>query len=585
MKKINLKIPEVIKKNFRFATLNFIFIIAFVNIFQTIFGPENSIVGVIFAIMMSASMARDLTAAPLKHLLTQAFVMTGMAGSAFLVSCLPPFPAFIINLTVIFLIIYAFTYEYSSHLYFPYILSYLFLVFISPITLEQLPRRLAGMLAGSVCIMIYQLFMGRNRAVETARDVLTSMIDAVCNSTASILKGNREVADLADLRQTVCQLSRTVYDRRKKILCISDASFSMIDAGRGLEHIVTVMNEIENPSMETGISLFQKIKAQMELYRSFIHEEIPTLPPLDRETFMTGEEPEIADVIYKDLVYVRDRLLHMTDPQKQAHYRKTVLSLKVRLLAALDVSPVRVIYALRVSLLLAFATLGVQLLQLPHGKWLLFTLASLSLPYADDVPAKLRKRITSTITGGLISFVYYSLIPSGAGRTVAMMLSGYVSFYFSDYTQTFACSTLGALGGAVFTSAFGFEEVGLIVLIRLGYICFGAMAAYLANCLLFPYKRSTATLQLWNKYKTVVDLLTRVCRSENVDPQLYYNLVIQAHLQEDKLSQNASAGGWNEIKGALAQCREKVHEAHRLHIAGREDAPTFEWRHLNMKHS
>ena len=49
---------ENVKDKFRFGTLSFIFIIAYVNIFQHIFGPENSIVGVIFTIMMSASMVR-----------------------------------------------------------------------------------------------------------------------------------------------------------------------------------------------------------------------------------------------------------------------------------------------------------------------------------------------------------------------------------------------------------------------------------------------------------------------------------------------------------------------------------------------
>ena len=68
MKHISLKVPEVIRRNFRFSTLDFLFIILYVNVFQFIFGPENSIVGVIFTIMMSASMARDLTATPFRHL-------------------------------------------------------------------------------------------------------------------------------------------------------------------------------------------------------------------------------------------------------------------------------------------------------------------------------------------------------------------------------------------------------------------------------------------------------------------------------------------------------------------------------------
>ena len=59
MSKSKRNITNVIKDNFRFSTLSFIFIIFYVNIFQILFGPENSIVGVIVTIMMSASMVRE----------------------------------------------------------------------------------------------------------------------------------------------------------------------------------------------------------------------------------------------------------------------------------------------------------------------------------------------------------------------------------------------------------------------------------------------------------------------------------------------------------------------------------------------
>lgn len=162
-----LKIPEVVKERFRFGTLSFIFILAYINVFQFIFGPENSIVGVIFAILMSASMVRDLTATPFRHLITQTFVLVWLALAAYWVNVLSSPLSFIINFVTLLVILYAFTYEYSSHLYFPYILSYLFLVFLSPVTANRLPVRLLAMAAGAVSIMLYQWFMGRNRVMET----------------------------------------------------------------------------------------------------------------------------------------------------------------------------------------------------------------------------------------------------------------------------------------------------------------------------------------------------------------------------------------------------------------------------------
>ncbi|WP_320408674.1 FUSC family protein [Candidatus Soleaferrea massiliensis] len=562
-KSIIERMRSSIKTNILEATLSFIFIIAYVNVFQMVFGAENSIVGVIFTIMMSASMVRDMTAAPLKHLLAQAAVLVWMGISACLVTVLPPAAAFVLNLATIFLILYAFTYEYSSHMYFPYILSYLFLIFISPVEPAALPKRLLGLLVGAASIILYQLFRGRKRVAETARDVLSSMIDDAVVSIRYLLGGEGKPADLDAVRRNLCKLSRTVYDRRKKALCISDASFSMIDAGRGIEHLIILLHDLQNPSSARNQELLSKTARLLAQYRAYVQKEIEQIPALDDTAFIQDETDAAESDFYHALAYVRGKLMHMSDPEKRTRYRKTMLSWSVRIKAALGVSEVRVVYALRVSVLLAVFTLIVQLLQLPHGKWLLFTLASLSLPYADDVGAKTSKRIIATVIGGMVSVAVYALIPSMAGRTAVMMFSGYLSFYFSQYTGTYACSTIGALGGAVIMDTFGWGAVGQVFAVRLCYIAVGAVIALAANCLLFPYKRSTATRQLVKKYTTTTELLARVCADNQTDTQLYYSLVIQAHLLEDKLSENAQASGWSEMQTLLVKCRQKVRDAHR----------------------
>ena len=563
MKHISLKVPEVIRRNFRFSTLDFLFIILYVNVFQFIFGPENSIVGVIFTIMMSASMARDLTATPFRHLVIQAFILIWMALASYWVVLLPAPISFTINFVTLLIILYVFTYEYSSHLYFPYILSYLFLVFISPINAQQVPKRLAAMLAGALSIMLYQWFMGRNKVVETARDVLTEMIDEVCKACTYAAGETSEKGDRGIMRRKLCRLGHTVYDRRKKALCISDASFSMIAAGRGLEHLLILIKELSETLSEQEKSSLLYISGQLKIYRGFLSQETDSLPPVDTKMFAGIEEGKAALRLYHALFYIRDRLLHMTDPENKGRYKKTALSLKTRLETALDFSPVRAIYAVRTALLLSLGTVLVQAMALPHGKWLLFTLASVSLPYADDVPVKIKKRVLATIAGGLASVLIYSFIPWPAGRTAAMMISGYISFYFTDYAQTFACSTVGAIGGAVFMHAFGLQDVGSMFLIRIGYILIGASIGYLANCLIFPYKRARATRQLWKKYTSVTELLSRITRKQQIDSQLYYNLVVQSYLLEEKLGQNANFEKWEEFPKVLSAHQKKILYVHK----------------------
>lgn len=112
-------------------------------------------------------------------------------------------------------------------------------------------------------------------------------------------------------------------------------------------------------------------------------------------------------------------------------------------------------------------------------------------------------------------------------------------------------------------NAFGWEAVGQIFGIRLGYVLLGILIGWIANCLFFPYKRKQATKQLWKKYIHTTQLLTQICHKENTDHQLYYNLVIQAHLLENKLLENAKALNWDGAKDLMAKCREAVRLAHR----------------------
>lgn len=340
----------------------------------------------------------------------------------------------------------------------------------------------------------------------------------------------------------------------------------MIDAGRGLENLVLLLYDLEGPITAARTTVLQQISVHLTAFQSFICGETNKIPEPDIEDLsITGDQQ--TESLCQCLSYIRSHLLQMSLPEKRSSYQKTLLSLSVRLKAALNVSPVRVTYALRVSCLLALSTLLVQTLHLPHGRWLLFTLASVSLPYADDVGSKAQKRILATLIGGAVSIAAYSLFSSSALRTVVMMLSGYLSFYFVDYAATFACSTVGALGGAVL-NAFGWQAVSSVVLIRFGYIVAGVLIALLANRVLFPFYRKKATKQLFQKYISTTGLLSKICQSDQWDPQLYYSLIIQSHLLEEKLAENAAFLNWTGAAEILEACRQKVREAHRSSSSG-----------------
>lgn len=536
------------RKKYKSAILNFIFIVGFITIFQTIFGAENSIVGVTLTILMSASMLRDMTAEPLRHLLLQAVILMLTALSACLVNVLDPWLAVVINFCTAFIILYTYTYEHSTHMYFPYILSYLFFIFITPVSLTQLPKRLIGMAVGALCIIAYQMVMGRKRIVNTTRSVLDHMLSETIECIDEMNTGNIDNARAHRVRKELYELSRLVYERRKKVLCISDAGIAMLNCGRSMEYLLL---QISDETLDE--EQLQLLKQQLNEFKEVINEK----NDLSAKIITIKNEQ-----IDKNLQFMYQNLQAMNEQTNRSHYNQTSLSLVVRLKALFGYSEVRMNYALRVAFLIALFTLLTQLLQLTYGKWLLFTLASVSLPYTDDIKPKARKRLIATIVGCTISVIAYTLLPASGARTGIMMASGFMSFFFADYVGTYAMSTIGALGGAVFISAFTLNDITQIAMIRISYIIIGIVIAWLFNCILFPYSRKKATAKLCEKYAQTTDLLSDLTMRENSDSQLYYGLMIQVHLLEEKIVQNALAEDWHGIYDFLREVNLKYVHAH-----------------------
>lgn len=548
---------ESVKKNFRFATLDCIFILLFISIFALVFGSSNSIVGVIFAVLMGASLQRDYTNAPIKHFCILAVVMMLMCIAACYVAILNPYIALPINLLVSFAILYSYTYEYSSHLYFPYILSYLFLIFITPVQPVDLPIRLLSVLVGCLSVFIYHFVLKRNDAWKSVKGTLSEIIDITIYNIILIISNKSDSINDTQLRKCVCRLSRLIYDRRKNSYHISDAAFAAIDTARGLENLTVLLNTL---TADKDSDLLKEISLTLDSFKEFLSGKTTSIAPIAQDAYRYNQT---AQELYTLMEYVRVHLLRMSEKDKRRRYRKSSVSLLSRIRSVVQFSSVRFIYALRVAVLLSLFTMAVQILNLPHGKWLLFTIASVSLPCADDVASKAYKRLFATLVGGIISFVLFSAISNPTLRTLIMTLSGYFSFYFADYKTNYACATVGALGGAMFATSFGVADVGMMVGIRLGYIVIGILIAVIANQVLFPITSKRINQNLMKKYTQTTTLLTTLCTDEHVDAQIYYNLVIQSNMMEESLMQYAEKENQGSIISDLIICRSKVRTAHR----------------------
>lgn len=541
--------------------LNFLFIVLFIQVFQHFFGADNSVIAIILTILMGICAGRDVTASPVKHFLLQFLLFAFLATAACFSVALGPWLAIPINLVATFVVLYAYTYEYSHHLYFPYLLSYLFLLYISPVPPTGLPLRLGAIAVGSACMVLYALVLCYRNLRKPVRRDLAALLDEA-RLAADSAEGESAAADREPaVRRILYRLSKNADDRRLGPYRFPESALAALDAGRGLENLILCLRGAARQNLEAGAK--EALLGAIDDLQVYLRKPARGIPEWTQTPFTDNETTR---QLYDNLCFVRRRLL---DLRRRSPRRRepSALSLSTRLKSALGYSPVRLVYALRAAVLLTVFIVPVQFLHLAHGKWLLFTLASVSLPYAEDVLPKARKRFLATILGGAAGWILFSLSPDPTYRTAVMMASGYLSFYFSDYLGNYACATVGALGGAVFAGAVGWGEVGAMFGLRLAYILLGIGIACAANLLVCPFHRRRASENIYRQYRRTGELLADLS-DLRLDRQSYYGLVIHNNLLEQKLLDNARDSGGKALDETVFAVRERIRRAHRALCRG-----------------
>lgn len=131
------------KKTVITNTAIFIFVIAFVLVFKSIFGADNKIMGVTTIVVVFMLLGRDFTGEPLKN--TVKFVSVNLLiGIGAAIAVRNMWLAIPINFIVVFVFSYIFTYNLRQPLYFPFCMQYLYLL-STPVPFNQLGIRLIAL--------------------------------------------------------------------------------------------------------------------------------------------------------------------------------------------------------------------------------------------------------------------------------------------------------------------------------------------------------------------------------------------------------------------------------------------------------
>lgn len=158
------------KKKIVANTINYLLILLFVNLFATIFGGSNTLIGVTIVVAVSILKQEDLT----KNLYVNLMKLLGINLISGIFAHLASnniYLGLVLNFSILLIMGYVLTSKLNKVKLLPFGLQYLFML-CTPVTGIDFVKRLLGLATGAFLIMLVQLITyrkGKNNLVEESK--------------------------------------------------------------------------------------------------------------------------------------------------------------------------------------------------------------------------------------------------------------------------------------------------------------------------------------------------------------------------------------------------------------------------------
>ncbi|MEG0391556.1 MAG: FUSC family protein [Anaerovoracaceae bacterium] len=527
-------------------TIMFLVAVGTVLLSRSVFGEINVIVTVGLFTQALVFLTVDLTKEPLKNFLKILFVDL-LLGVASTVVQMDPILGLVVNLLLIFGVVYIFMKDLSTPMYFPFMLTYLFMMGTAPVPFGELPLRLMLLAAGAVVTMLLQLVANGKKSKNLTNQTIESVVDKLIEEIEQWEEGEIKEETVVAVSEEVRNLAKFLDNRKTKAFFVSSTVMEKLNIAICLERIGLHLKEADK---EKHVAVVQELKAVLIAVNAFIKGTV------DKEGFaavMKGFADHCAlahgDYFTYELVEVTKLLEKTTyllvnkrkdkaareekQPKKKAKDYRTYHLIK----ESFDPTSIRFSFAFRSAIGVSLAFFATQYFQLEYGRWMMYTMFAIIQPYGSDAKDKFKDRVIGT-TIGLVGFVIlFGIFRDPLSRSVVMMATGYVCSYMTTYAKQTIFVTISALGVAAMAdpSSQSFE------LERLLFVLVGGAVAMLINRFVFHATVEKTTERLKTRYKVVTKELFRsifLPKEEKTDKNEVANLVLTGNLIEDKLVLN-----------------------------------------------
>jgi len=544
---------------------------------EYVFGSDNIVVGIIFALALVIFNALDVKTPPLK--LGVAVLSISLA-----LGVVTWFASLSIVLTILctFAVIYFSTYfffgDFQAQLYLPIVAGYLYLI-SAPEQFSDLPLRFLALFTGALIVSLAWWLITYFKERESISGLINSLIAEVARC-ATATAGSSEIefvpTPIPVILEHIAEINQRLYSQPVRSREMSEVLEMRISLVLTLERLIMAIGNLRTdhePSQTERQCLadlaglledIHKSSKDLKQWRAIepnVHAFSSTYRAL-----IDSSDAETSTILL-EVVSAVDVLSGQVNTLRNLWSQDEIESNEVgdmfwarELRRIVRPNSLRRTFAFKYALTLTLVVLAGFFVPWPLFKWTGWTIVFLVKPYVEDTDQRSRLRVAGTVLGISVFTLLFAVITNNAILMVCGVAFQIIAFLLplNTYSQTIV-ATLGTL----ILVALASNETGwLLSLERLAFVLLGAIVAMIVTRFVFPYRVTIASVDLVERSRHLSYLMlkkvlsTRISDAEagagrSVNDEALRNIrgtALAINIIEHQLILNGQIRDWEQIE-------------------------------------
>ena len=490
-------------------TLIFIFVIVFVTGFEAVFGPHNVLIGVTTVVALLMYLERDFAATPWKSLILILLVnlSQGIFGQLALMN---PWIGLPINFIAMFIVGYFFTSNVKGPIHIAVGLQYLFII-TNPVPLEEFPLRLLSLVTGALIIMLVQWVFNRSKLSKKGNHYFLQVCSDLQEKISRIQDNQHDQKLDSAILSAITELRKVIYFRKVNGYYLTHEGRARLKISVCLEKLNLMLNRKEASDYPEDV--LDALNLELKWLKEYVTNK-PSLSDDSLNALMRAlnkhESAYIVEMI-STLKLLRELVMYLhTSESAELNQVEGVAEIPkgyrntYQFFRDINRHSARFTFALRLGITIAVVALIVDYFNISEGRWILFTIFSVTQPYYETAKYRFKERVIGTIVGAVIFILVFTIFHGTTIRSFLIFLVGYLNGFAVKYRYVVLTVTISALGTAALTG-----DPTVLSMRRILLVLSGVVIGMIANRLLLPHTLEKGTRDLITNYKQVTRELLR----------------------------------------------------------------------------